>query len=692
MVLAHLPFLVGFTLAVICSLNPLLSNTADTSIIKLSATLQEVEIRAMESQSPLRIQPLAISVIEEGDFNTFNARTLSAAFNFIAGIKIEERATSSYRVNIRGSSLRSPFGVRNVKVYWNGFLLTTSEGTTPLNLLDISLIQNATILKGPAGSLYGAGNGGVILFNSTGINHNSAEFTTTLGSYNLSRQQVRINVGGENFRINSGYSQMSSDGYRNHSGMKRENFFFSSQFFPSAAQRIEFHLLYSALFYELPGGLTFEQFQENPKQSRPGSSEQNSSINTNMLFAGITSERQLSTKFQNKTNLSISTTDFDHPFILDYKTELQREWAGRTVFYYSGLFSGNPLRLVLGAEYQAGRKLANNFANFGGIRDSLRFADDIRSTTATVFQQLEWEISKGWLISAALSQNFTRYRVDRYTDFIGSGPWLVKRNFNPVWVPRIGLSRELSLHSVLYALFSSGFSPPTLNEFRTNEGSVNLNLEAEKGLNYEIGYRYFEASNRFRLDVSMFYFRLDQTISTFTNPNGVVLFRNSGATDQYGVELEIDWIPYISDKGFIQKIELKHSYTGHFFYFRDAFRGETNISGNQLTGIAPHTFSNLLMISIFEGFGFNLNHHYSDRLPLDDRNLVFQNARHILGLKLSWNFLIDEKFDFDFGMGLDNITDIDYSLGNDLNAFGGRYYQSAPGRNWHINLGVKYLF
>ncbi|MFT6036052.1 MAG: iron complex outermembrane receptor protein [Marivirga sp.] len=36
--------------------------------------------------------------------------------------------------------------------------------------------------------------------------------------------------------------------------------------------------------------------------------------------------------------------------------------------------------------------------------------------------------------------------------------------------------------------------------------------------------------------------------------------------------------------------------------------------------------------------------------------------------------------------GVENLTDITYSLGNDLNAFGGRYYQPAPGRNYFMGL------
>jgi iron complex outermembrane receptor protein len=48
---------------------------------------------------------------------------------------MEERSPGSYRLNIRGSSLRSPFGVRNVKIYYNNIPFTDPGGNTYLNSL-----------------------------------------------------------------------------------------------------------------------------------------------------------------------------------------------------------------------------------------------------------------------------------------------------------------------------------------------------------------------------------------------------------------------------------------------------------------------------------------------------------------------------------------------------------------------------
>jgi iron complex outermembrane receptor protein len=37
---------------------------------------------------------------------------------------------------------------------------------------------------------------------------------------------------------------------------------------------------------------------------------------------------------------------------------------------------------------------------------------------------------------------------------------------------------------------------------------------------------------------------------------------------------------------------------------------------------------------------------------------------------------------------VDNLTNVKYSLGNDLNAFGGRYYNPSPSRNLLIGCKV----
>ena len=106
----------------------------------------------------------------------FNAESPLAGVNSIPGVRFEERAPGSYRLSIRGSALRAPFGVRNVKVYWNGFPLTEPGGDTPLNILDVVNMPSVLIFKGPAGSRYGSGMGGAMIINGDEPGHQKFNF------------------------------------------------------------------------------------------------------------------------------------------------------------------------------------------------------------------------------------------------------------------------------------------------------------------------------------------------------------------------------------------------------------------------------------------------------------------------------------------------------------------------------------
>src|SRR6478672_5775329 len=129
--------------------------------------LREVIIKAYENNRKLIDVAGAISVVAKSDLNRFSNSSILPALNNNPGVRMEERSPGSYRLNIRGSSLRSPFGVRNVKVYYNDIPYTDPGGNTYLNQLGYYNFNNLEIIKGPGSSIYGAGTGGVILIRET---------------------------------------------------------------------------------------------------------------------------------------------------------------------------------------------------------------------------------------------------------------------------------------------------------------------------------------------------------------------------------------------------------------------------------------------------------------------------------------------------------------------------------------------
>ena len=132
----------------------------DTS--KLYPSLPDIIVKAFEQNKSSMNVPASVNVVNRHTLGLFGPTSIVQAVNTTPGIRMEERSPGSYRLNIRGSSLRSPFGVRNVKLYFNDIPITDPGGQTYLNELGYYNINSIEIIKGPASSLYGAGTGGAM--------------------------------------------------------------------------------------------------------------------------------------------------------------------------------------------------------------------------------------------------------------------------------------------------------------------------------------------------------------------------------------------------------------------------------------------------------------------------------------------------------------------------------------------------
>jgi iron complex outermembrane receptor protein len=236
-------------------------------VLDSSKTLNEVTVKAYEQNRRLIDVAAPVSFTGQSHLNRFGNTSILPAVNMIPGVRMEERSPGSYRLNIRGSSLRSPFGVRDVKIYLNEIPLTDPGGNTYLNQLSFYNFNSIEIIKGPASSLYGAGTGGAMLIHTLPANwHSGVSLDYTIGSFNNNALNINVKTGNEDHQNSFNYSHQNSDGYRVQTKMRKDVFAWESLLKVSDRQSLHAYMLYSDFYYQTPGALTLAQYNIQNKQ------------------------------------------------------------------------------------------------------------------------------------------------------------------------------------------------------------------------------------------------------------------------------------------------------------------------------------------------------------------------------------------------------------------------------------------
>lgn len=656
--------------------------------------LREVEVRGHENNTDYLSVAGAYNLVGHDMINNYGPESLVRAVNTIPGIRMEERSPASYRVSIRGSLLRAPFGVRNIKVYWNDIPFTDATGNAFLYFLDNENVGKIEVIKGPSGSMYGAGMGGVLLLKSGG----SAEagfrssIGITAGSFGLRTLDLSAGFQHEKVQSNLSYSGFQTNGYREHTDTERNVFQWQSTIENSGNNKMAVNVLYSNLFYELPGGLTREQYAADPHQARQISVDQDASVDHENFLIGINNQHSWGARWHNSTSLYFSNGTKENPFNTNYELERTTGAGGRTRFVKSAELWGNPLYQTAGLEAQYGKFHANNHDNNGGYAGALRYEDESEIFQGFVFAQAEYMTKTDWIFTFGASLNYLQYDIHRLRDVALDSSYAFARTFNPVVSPRLGVVKKLSKNSSVHGSISEGFSPPSQDEIRTSDGEINRDLEAERGISYEIGYRGNTPDGKLMFDITAFYMQQVETIVSRTSETGVSKFENAGATSQKGVEALLSWKVIDNPSQPVSRLKLQTALTYHNFKFKDyiksAGEGNADFSGNELTGTSPFIAVTSLDIAFnFGGYVF-ISHNYTDAIPLNDANTVYASGYHLVTAKAGWQ--IDGKNDIDIFAGVDNLLNKKYSLGNDLNAFGERYFEPSPARNYYF--GMKLYF
>lgn len=657
-----------------------------------SSLLSEVVVKAYFSEQPILSLPSSVSVIGPGAMENQPPATLVPVFNTVPGVRMEERSPGSYRLSIRGSLLRSPYGVRNVKIYMDEFLLTDAGGNTYLNALDAGSVGGIEILKGPEGSIFGANSGGVIRINPETATKDSSRLFSALssGSYGLFHEKINYLKKWKKFQVEISQAYQRADGYRQNSDLDRRYVHILPQWKYGHSGNLKAIFLFSDLKYRTPGGLTASQYESDPSLARPragqtpGAAEQQAGIFNKNILAGLSNELRLGRNIRHVISVTGSHTDFKNPFITNYEVRDERSAGIRSYFEYADRRSLWKARA--GFEGQETGSDIDNYKNDGGSRGSIMASDYLKASQSFWFLHLSVKPVKSVVIEAALSLNDFKYK------FSGNYPLIIppdQRKFDSQLMPRLAASYTFSETLALRASVSRGYSSPTLAEVRASDNMVNTLLGAETGWNREAGFRLSLLNNRLYWDAVLFYYSLKNAIVRRLHPDDTEYFVNAGGTRQLGTESELVFrvIPERNSR-ILQSLQFRNSYTYSNFHFRNYSAGNDDFSGNKLTGVPEHVVISSLNFGFPGNMDLFIQHNYTSALPLNDSNSSFSRHYNLVTLKASWDYNRHPRPGLKIFFGIDNLLNEVYSPGSDLNAFGGRYFNAASPRNFFAGLNI----
>ena len=246
--------------------------------------------------------------------------------------------------------------------------------------------------------------------------------------------------------------------------------------------------------------------------------------------------------------------------------------------------------------------------------------------------------------------------------------------------PSLGLSYSINSTDNIFFSYGTSFETPTLNELSNNpDGSgFNNDLKSNNSSNYEIGWR------------KSFLNIIVEAVAYITNSDNEILpyeleqfpgknfYRNVGSTMRRGLEL--------NSQIFFKEGRLNLSYTLSNNQFKNFVIDGRNLSDNLIPGIPSQMLDLEMIFNLTRKRTLILTNRLIGERYADNLNETLIGSYNIFNIKYSKKVFRNSEF----FLGANNIFNQEYYDNIRINAFGKRYYEPAPKRNFYF--GINFSF
>jgi len=652
----------------------LFANVQD-SIQKID--LENVIVKSTKINSTIQQAPLSVtlkSFREEKNFNSqssFSDFTRNTPGLFTSS---SNNFSQDLRISIRGFGARSAFGIRGIKLIVDGIPETTPDGQSQLDNLPLGLVSSVEILRGPNANLYGNSSGGVISINTlTDSSEKYYRNSGIFGAYQYqSLQKTRI-LDWNSSSLIIHYDKRRSNGYRDQSGYKSNilNLKYINDL--DNNNKIVWQINYTDSPYAYDsGGLKLSEVENDRRQARKNNIDYDTYEKVKHLKTGVSWNHKRSENSFFDSYFFYQKRDFftKLPFNFGGIISLDRDYYGLGTKYTKKYYLDNRKKtLVLGLDYLNQSDDRKRYKNDFGVQGEMTF-DQIEQFKSTgLFMLSQTNYDSGLLVRYGIRYDINDIGTDSSSSII-----LDKLN------PSVGLSYKVNSNDNIFFSFGTSFETPTLNELSNNPNGVGLNedLKSSSSLNYEVGWR--KALSNLTLEAIAYAISSENEILPYELEQfpGKNFYQNVGSTSRYGIELNSQ----LSFKG--GRINL--SYTLSKNKFEDFIIDNNNLADNLIPGIPSQMLDLDLIFKLSRGRSLIISNKLIGERYADNANETLVSSYNLLNIKYSKDILSNSEV----FLGLNNAFNQEYFDNIRINAFGNRYYEPAPKRNFYF--GVNFSF
>jgi len=652
----------------------LFANVQD-SIQKID--LENVIVKSTKINANTKQIPLSVSIKNFRDEKNYNSQSSFSDFTRnTPGLftSSSNNFSQDLRISIRGFGARSAFGIRGIKLIVDGIPETTPDGQSQLDNLPLGLVSSIEILRGPNANLYGNSSGGVISINTlTDSSEKYYRNSGIFGAYQYqSLQKTRI-LDWNSSSLIIHYDKRRSNGYRDQSGYKSNilNLKYINDLDNNNKIVLQINYTDSPYAYD-SGGLKLSEVENDRRQARKNNIDYDTYEKVKHLKTGVSWNHKRSENSFFDSYFFYQKRDFftKLPFNFGGIISLDRDYYGLGTKYTKKYYLDNRKKtLVLGLDYLNQSDDRKRYKNDFGVQGEMTF-DQIEQFKSTgLFMLSQTNYDSGLLVRYGIRYDINDIGTDSSSSII-----LDKLN------PSVGLSYKVNSNDNIFFSFGTSFETPTLNELSNNPNGVGLNedLKSSSSLNYEIGWR--KAVSNLTLEAIAYAISSENEILPYELEQfpGKNFYQNVGSTSRYGIELNSQ----LSFKG--GRINL--SYTLSKNKFEDFIIDNNNLADNLIPGIPSQMLDLDLIFKLSRGRSLIISNRLIGERYADNANETLISSYNLLNIKYSKEIFSNSEI----FLGVNNTFNQEYFDNIRINAFGKRYYEPAPKRNFYF--GVNFSF